>query len=577
MSTLYAGNFRQSMDKRLIISILSFIYMVAVCACSGGDAPGVASGDDSAIRDQVQAGYQFIKNKEPKKALLYYKKAAASVSAVPTSSELKDYAKALTNIGYIYLFFYNNPEKAYPYLLRGKKLAQENGFHDILGGAYDNMAKIYDDFGDAEKALDTYSLALQHAVSDSTDISPWIQLMIFNDMVACAMANDMPSRIADDLKTFDTLPVYDIPMGRYSKQLCRALQKTLEGKPGEGTDILRSATELIDSRIDIDRYRVDHFLTLGNLYHVMQLEDSAEVCVDTAMSIALKHNIADKLPRIYNAKSVIDKAQGDSYHHSLWKLKSYSTGDSLYKTNTYGKIISLEPILDIDVLQQRMKVEELKHHNRITLIWILTGAFIIIALLLVYIFSRNIKLKASYQNLAARHRESVRQSEANNRLQREYEATIDSLKAKLHEAESNAGCSGQSEAEDEAAPSARVTLAIADEERLRIMGAVNEIMSTSEEICSSDFSLERLAELTKTKPRYLSAIINDTAGKSFSQMLAEVRISKACSMLLSPDFRKSLTLEGVAQAIGYRSRTHFTSIFKKITGLTPTQYILASR
>ena len=108
-----------------------------------------------------------------------------------------------------------------------------------------------------------------------------------------------------------------------------------------------------------------------------------------------------------------------------------------------------------------------------------------------------------------------------------------------------------------------MSLPIDDDERLRIIISVNDIMEKSPEVFNPDFSLERLAALTATKQRYLSYVINESIGKSFSRILAETRIRKACEMLLSADFKQRYTVESIALEVGYKSRTQFTSILRK--------------
>lgn len=545
---------------------------------------------DKDILSLVNEAYTCLKDDNPDKALRLYKEAASMITENPPKEELIPYVKSLNNIGYIYLFLKNDPEQAYPYLLRAKKIASQEGFNDLMGGILDNLAKIQNDFGDAKGAIDTYTSALQYAVTDSTDVSGVIQLMIFNDLLSCAMANDFQSEITPSIDLFDRLPQYDIPMGKYTKEVSRAMREMLSGNLAVSTSILQNCTPLINSNVDKTRYLVDHLLMIATIYDMREMPDSAMTHIVNAHVIATENNLIDKLPRINRGIGTIFKDLGQNDEANKWFLRAHEIDDSLHTATTYARIRTLEPTLDIDLLQKEMRLAEDKHRTRLSVIWALSAAFSLISLLLILLLIRNRKLKNSYGELVSKHKESIRQSEAASRIRHEYEETIRKLQntpsTSYQENSSDATLSIQKDDPKEIQPKGismktvsdtKVQLPISNEERLRIIGAVNDVMEQSPETTNPDFSLDRLSELVNTKPRYLSAILNESIGKSFSQLLAEYRVKEACKMLLSPNFKKTMTVESVSFAVGYKSRTQFTTIFKRITGLTPSQYVSVSK
>jgi len=86
-----------------------------------------------------------------------------------------------------------------------------------------------------------------------------------------------------------------------------------------------------------------------------------------------------------------------------------------------------------------------------------------------------------------------------------------------------------------------------------------------------DITLQKLAELLKTNTTYLSRFINDEYKTNFSQLLNQHRIEKACTLLLN-DKMDNLTIEAIAQAAGFNSKSTFNSAFRSIKGVTPTQW-----
>ncbi|EJF09168.1 AraC family transcriptional regulator [Pontibacter sp. BAB1700] len=84
-------------------------------------------------------------------------------------------------------------------------------------------------------------------------------------------------------------------------------------------------------------------------------------------------------------------------------------------------------------------------------------------------------------------------------------------------------------------------------------------------------SLPTLAKQLHTSPHYLSQSLNERLGKSFFEYLAELRIQEARAILADPT-QQHLKVEEVAEQVGYLSKSAFSSVFKKHTGLTPGQY-----
>ena len=99
------------------------------------------------------------------------------------------------------------------------------------------------------------------------------------------------------------------------------------------------------------------------------------------------------------------------------------------------------------------------------------------------------------------------------------------------------------------------------------------VMETSEEIYDNDFSLERLTELVDaTSKNYVSQVLNGHYHQSFPNIVNEYRIREACRRINDPEHYGHLTVEGIAQSVGFGSYPNFVTNFKKFTGLTPNAY-----
>ncbi|PZD94446.1 AraC family transcriptional regulator [Paenibacillus sambharensis] len=84
---------------------------------------------------------------------------------------------------------------------------------------------------------------------------------------------------------------------------------------------------------------------------------------------------------------------------------------------------------------------------------------------------------------------------------------------------------------------------------------------------AEDISLESCADLAGTSSYTLSRLFKQVTGVNFIDYVTELRINRAKELLRCTDMK----VTEVAEAVGYQQR-YFNRIFKKQSGVTPTQY-----
>jgi AraC-like DNA-binding protein/mannose-6-phosphate isomerase-like protein (cupin superfamily) len=83
-------------------------------------------------------------------------------------------------------------------------------------------------------------------------------------------------------------------------------------------------------------------------------------------------------------------------------------------------------------------------------------------------------------------------------------------------------------------------------------------------------SLESTAHEFHYNPSYLSRMLKQSVGKSFSEMLRECRMTEACRLLRLPD--EKLSVEEIGIAVGYMHVEHFIRTFRQVFHKTPGEY-----
>lgn len=80
--------------------------------------------------------------------------------------------------------------------------------------------------------------------------------------------------------------------------------------------------------------------------------------------------------------------------------------------------------------------------------------------------------------------------------------------------------------------------------------------------------LQMLAELAFMNGNYLSKVFKEVTGKTFIDFLTEIRFEEACGLLLRTD----KPIHEIAELTGFGQKQNLIRTFKKMTGLTPTEY-----
>ena len=100
---------------------------------------------------------------------------------------------------------------------------------------------------------------------------------------------------------------------------------------------------------------------------------------------------------------------------------------------------------------------------------------------------------------------------------------------------------------------------------------LQELMIHDKIFINERLSIEDVAIKLDTNSKYISQIINETYNKNFYNFINSFRIDEAKKLLVSQENEKYSIL-GIAQSVGFVSKSTFNAAFKRFTGLTPTEF-----
>ena len=97
---------------------------------------------------------------------------------------------------------------------------------------------------------------------------------------------------------------------------------------------------------------------------------------------------------------------------------------------------------------------------------------------------------------------------------------------------------------------------------------INEIKSYININYFKDISLRQISKEFYMNESYLSDLFKRETGSSFSNYLSNIRIDQSKVLLMQDD----LKIQDIAEMVGYSDSRYFIKVFRKFTGMTPSEY-----
>jgi AraC-like DNA-binding protein len=100
---------------------------------------------------------------------------------------------------------------------------------------------------------------------------------------------------------------------------------------------------------------------------------------------------------------------------------------------------------------------------------------------------------------------------------------------------------------------------------------LQQFMENEKPFLDPELSLSSLSKAVGLNRNQLSQLINTHIGENFYDFINKYRIDEVKRLMVDPEKQK-YNLLGIALEAGFKSKSTFNLIFKRFTGLTPTEY-----
>ncbi|WP_394706413.1 tetratricopeptide repeat protein [Draconibacterium orientale] len=460
-----------------------------------------------------------------------------------------------TVLGYIYLSDVytqqNEFTKAMEALTDALAIAEKIDDAKSLALLYGSLGKMYFGQQDYEKCLDCFNKMLEYNTR-------------LNDIENLAVTNQNIGTILLIQEKYDEAENYLLAAdsvlskaGLNSKQVhvLNSLGALYE-RQKKYNKAIKTYNEVLDLNKQLNSPNVQSnvYINIGNVYYDRRNFDKAEEYYTKSFNSLQEAGETD-FRYYYENMMFLNDEKGNWKAAYSWARKFHSHSDSIFNIEKYKETENLRNAYEAekkDLQLANLKVEQEKNRarllkNRVLLLG--TSALFLLTLIFSLIYYRQNRLKLqSYRELVKKNEELV---EANTERRRRL---LLGDKAKPLIEKENGG-------EKSVLPEDLVQ---------GIKDNLNDLIDRKFYVNPATTLNETARELV-TNTSYLSQIINDSFGCNFPTFINQLRIEEAQRLLQSPEF-DHLSIEGIGNQSGFKSKSAFNTAFKKVTGVTPSFY-----
>lgn len=533
--------------RTLLLLILLVLQAVSVPSASASTAPGKDAGRlyeqlvNGDIRELRLKGNAMIRV-NPDSSLMYFSAAAARYDENLPDSDKDACIGAINNLGYVYFFEYNNPLKSYEYLLKALKLSEETGIDSSQPHIYLNIANIFASMGEHIEAVKYLKQSIRVSAAQKADDILVISFIGLINQVFVTGKMDLKS-IADEIKLFKSADIdrktelYD-----YALLYLAGVEAADRGEYASAIKLFEQGLKSINTRLTPERY---DFTIRSAISTVQILQNNFSGAIGNLHKILSISNAPDIRVSVYSQLSEAFQKMGASDSCNYYRTLYLELSDSIIHKGQLQTLHGLDNQYVTDKLNATIEKSAADRRYYMRIVAVVTCALLLILAAGIWAWMSRRRLVRAHRLLYEKNREEV-------------------LAAELHSAEP----ADKKEASGDAA---------ADAESAALAARLAGIFASSREVFSQDFSLDRLAYLAEAPVRRVSKCLNDTMNTNFINEVQKSRIREACRLFEDADTNGRLTIEAISEMVGFKSRSNFVQVFKKITGLTPSQYQKMSR
>ena len=466
-------------------------------------------------------------------------------------NELRLYVNAMNYMGNIYSTYYNRFDLADEYLDRALQTAQENHFIDRLPyiiGNKANVSFVYESINGSKNAASQFIADNKKIFWEAAKVKEWrCVTTTYYNLSLSAFSSPHPDKIMK-LISKETASISRLKIPKNTMMLDEAMlysKINIAYSKRDYAECARLLNSNMPSKTDYAKYNVMPMMhvVLLQIYRKMNRDDLAkeELAKLDKMSRApstqpiLKYSINGILYEYYQQNA--DSALAAHYDYQRLKAK-----DELNNGNNLSTVKQGRFLRELEQIRLNFQHEQQKQRTAAIVLVIVSLALVILIFLVAIIYRAYKRQRQLIDVLYSRNRQLVKSNQLLLPVDEE-PASDNSPKQK--------------------------TADLPEE----IFDSIIKIMEDTEVICNKGFSMTQLCYLLGYNRTYVSRAIREKWGTNFNGLLNSYRIKEACKRMSDTKAYSNLTIEAIAESLGYASRSNFSTVFKRTTGMSAAEFI----
>lgn len=243
-------------------------------------------------------------------------------------------------------------------------------------------------------------------------------------------------------------------------------------------------------------------------------------------------------------------AEALTYYKEFARVHDYMVGEEKEKA---ARVMELKQ--EVDEQKRKNAEQEMQLLRQSRALWAWGSVMVVVLVTLAFVW-------ILYRRREMRYREIVRQQldkiEGERRLRLQFERTLQELQQL-----ELASCTGSGVKYGNSS--------LSEEKGSNLYMQLEELMRCEHLYADPLLSIEKLAEQLQTNRTYLSQVINEQAGVTYSSYINNFRIDAALALLSDPA-NLDVSLKEIAHQTGFNSLSSFYTLFKKKVGIAPSIY-----
>ena len=487
----------------------------------------------------MSQGRSLYAEREAAKALACF--TIVSERKVDTPQEAQLRIRALNNCACVYKYFYFDYTTAYEYFNKAYDDCEQQGYDDFLPVIMVNMGDLLNDY-----SLNYHSPALEKQAHDifekcmekAVEHKNW-------ELMTTAFFNLSNQNYNLDLKKYRILFSKDIPDSTPDIQFARLQYEGIQHIQHKDYEAARRCfqqqLQAVNTPWAPERDSLAALMSIATPYSMEARQQQAVDYLQKALQLTADKDINDVAANICQQISRCYQLLGDDKQSTYYHQQYLEKMEVMHATQL-AQIAEMNYIYQLKKEEKRSQVMQQRQFLQQMM---LLAAFIVLAIILFFVillWLKNRQLRQRNRSLYEKNHQLMRIEAAEQKLRKTYS------KSSLN-----------------------------DEQRETLTDLIQEVLDNPDVICQQDFTLNQLAKLINSNTTYVSQVINEKYGMSFSSLLGSYRIRLACQWMDDPKRSDNITIEAIATGTGFKSRTAFINAFKRETGLKPSEYLRESR